>query len=228
MRSIKTYARAALLAISVTTAAGGQAGRPFRDSWFWGLRTGVMTYSGSNTANRTLPGSSSVAPMVGLDWLITRTHGGLYVAYSQAFLGDSTQGAILNGPTSADSGYRAVQVKGLRRFDLVAMAFPGSFVKWHPYVGVGMSFRYISDAEANGPFTTAKQIDYANSAVNDVKAALGPAFIAGAQYRTKLISLFGQGMVSMMGRDFLLANGHNASLSTEFGIRYNLGTSIDR
>lgn len=226
MRSITTYATAAFLAISITSAAEGQSGRPFRDAWFWGVRGGATNYYGySAAANPTLPGSASVAPLVGLDWLITRTNGGLYVAYSQAFF--STNGVILNGPTSADSGYRKVQVDGLRRVELMGMFFPGDFITWHPYVGLGVSFRYLADATANGPFAGNRQIDYANSAVNDVKAGIGPAFIAGAQFRTKLMSVFGQAMVSSVARDFLLANGHTANVSTEVGIRYNIGSSID-
>ncbi len=226
MRSIKTYASAAFLAISVTAAANGQAGRPFRDSWFWGVRGGAMNYYGyTATANPALPGAAAVAPLVGVDWLITRTNGGLYVAYSQAFF--STNGVILNGPTSADSGYRKVSVNGLRRVELMGMFFPGDFIRWHPYVGFGGSFRYLADAVANGPFAGNRQIDYANSAVNDVKAGIGPAFIAGAQFRTRPMSVFGQVLVSSVGRDFLLANGHTANVSTEIGIRYNIGSSID-
>lgn len=227
MRSIKTYATAAFLAISVTTAANAQAGRPFRDSWFWGVRGGATNYYGyTATANPTLPGAAQVAPLAGLDWLVTRTNGGLYVAYSQAFF--STNGVILNGPTSADSGYRKVSVRGLRRVELMGMFFPGDFIRWHPYIGFGGSFRYLADAVATGPFVGNKQIDFANSSVNDVKAGIGPAVIAGAQFRTKLMSVFAQALVSSVGRDFLLANGHTANVSTEIGIRYNIGSSIDR
>jgi hypothetical protein len=226
MQSIKTYATAAVLAISVASAASAQAGRPFRDSWFWGVRGGATNYYGySASANPTLPGSGSVAPLVGLDWLITRSNGGLYVAFSQAFL--STNGVILNGPTSADSGYRKVSVDGQRRIELMGMVFPGDYIKWHPYLGLGVSFRYLANAAAVGPFTSNKQIDYANSAVNDVKAGIGPAFLAGTQYRMRPFSVFGQVLVSSVGREFLLANGHTASVSTEFGIRYNLGSSIE-
>lgn len=226
MRSIKTYATAAFLAISVTSAASAQAGRPFRDSWFWGVRTGATTYAGySSSANTSLPGSVSIAPLVGVDWLITRTNGGLYVSYSQALF--STQGVILNGPTSADSGFRRVDVGGMRRGELMAMAFPGDFIRWHPYVGFGVSFRYLSDAEAVGPFPSNKQIDYAASAVNDVKAGIGPAFMVGTQFRMKRISVFGQILAATTGRDFLLSNGHPTTLSTEFGLRYNLSSSIE-
>ena len=226
MRSIKTLAVTTLLAISATTVASGQAPRPFRDSWFWGVHAGALTYSGSNTANPALPGSSSVAPLVGGDWLITRTNGGLYVAYSQAFL--STTGLILNGPTSADTGVRTVKVNGLRRVDFLGMLYPGNYLKLHPYLGFGVSFRYLADADANGPYATQKQIDFANSSVNDVKASLEPAFLAGAQYRTKFASVFGQMMVSRTSKEFLLANGHTASLSMEFGLRYNIGSSVER
>jgi hypothetical protein len=152
-----------------------------------------------------------VAPLVGLDWLITRTHGGMYVSLAQAFL--TAQGAILNGPTSSDTGFRQVDVKNLRRFDLMAVAFPGSFVRWHPYVGAGFAFNYITDAEAPGPFTQQKQIDYARSAVSEVKAAIGPAFIAGAQFRFRPASLYAQVLVYTMNKDFLLANGHPVSIS---------------
>ena len=110
----------------------------------------------------------------------------------------------------------------------MGMFFPGDFIRWHPYIGFGGSFRYLADAVANGPFAGNKQIDFANSAVNDVKAGIGPAFIAGAQFRTRLMSVFGQALVSSVGRDFLLANGHTTSLSGEFGIRYNLATSVER
>jgi|SRR5579862_263415 len=225
MRSIKTLSGAAMLAFSITTAANAQAARPFADSWFWGIHGGAMTYSGANTADPTQAGSTSAAPTVGVDWLITRTNGGLYLSYSQAFL--STQGAILNGPTSADSGFRPVSVSGMRRFELAAMAFPGDFVRWHPYVGLGVSFKYLANVQAGGAFTNQRQIDFASSTVENAKAALGPAFIAGGQYRLKRMSVFGQLLVTSVGQDFLLYNGHYASVSTEFGLRYNIGSSID-
>jgi len=62
--------------------------------------------------------------------------------------------------------------------------------------------------------------------VNDLKASLGPAFMLGSQYRTRFASVFGQVMVSSMSREFLLASGQTTNFSLEFGLRYNLGTSI--
>jgi hypothetical protein len=228
MRSIKTFAAAALLAVSVSSIASGQESpRPFRDYGVWGVRAGALTYYGYPapvTASTAL--NSSIAPFVGLDWVITRTNGGLYLSYSQAFL--STQGVIPNGPTAADTGFRSVSINGLRRFDMLGMLFPGSFVKWHPYIGLGASFRILANVDANGPFAGQKQFDYAASAVNDSKATLGPAFLIGTQYRTKFASVFGQVMVSSTTRDFLLASGHTANASFELGLRYNIGPSIER
>lgn len=225
MRSIKTLAAAAFLAVSVTTIADAQA-RPFRDSWFWGVRAGAMSYTAIDVTDPSLPTVTSFAPTIGGDWLITRTKGGLYMGFSQGFM--TTQGVILNGPTSADTGFRAVDVKNLRQFNLMAMAFPGDFLRFHPYVGGGFAFRYLGNATAAGPYTQQKQMDYAASAVNDVKAAIGPSFIAGGQYRLKALSVFGQLMANSMARNFLLANGHTMSYGAEFGVRYNLGSSIER
>jgi hypothetical protein len=216
----------AVLAATAITSVDAQASRPFRDSWFWGVDGGVVSYASGDPANPTAPGASSFAPTVGIDWLITRTTGGLYMSFSNAFL--TTQGLILNGPTSADTGYRAVDVRNIRRFNMVATVFPGDYIRFHPYVGAGISFAYIGKALAAGTFTQQKQIDYAASAVNDTKAALGPAFMGGAQYRLKALSVFGQATVTAMARDFLLANGHTLSMAAEFGVRYNIGSSIER
>lgn len=235
MRPTKTLAFATGLAlIAIASApwlrsgqAHAQGPRPFRDSWFWGVHGGMTTYTGVNTADATLPNSSKLAPQVGLDWLITRKTGGLYVSFAQAFV--TSTGAVLNGPTSADTGYRFVDVKGLRRFNLAAMAFPGDYIRLHPYVGAGIAFDYLGQAQPLiGPTDTDRQIEYAASAVSDVKAALGPLFIAGAQYRLLGVSAFGQMTASAMSKDFLLANGNTIALGFEFGIRYNLGSSIDR
>jgi hypothetical protein len=223
MRSIKTIGAAALLVLSASVASA-QAGRPFHDSWFWGLYGGGLTYAPAN-ANPGLPGNTSVAPIAGADWLITRTHGGLYLGYSQAFM--KTSGVVSNGPTSADSGFRFVDIEGMRRVNMIGMLYPGDYLKWHPYLGFGVELRYTADADARGPFTSQKQVDFAASAVNDAKASLGPSAILGIQYRLRPASVFGQATVSRMSDTFLLSNGHATNFTFEFGLRYNLGSSIE-
>jgi len=220
---MKAISAAALLVLSASTVSA-QSGRPFRDSWFWGLLGGGLTYAPSNP-NPTFPGNTTVAPIAGADWLITRTHGGLYVGYSQAFM--TTSGAVLNGPTSADTGFRTVDIEGMRRFNMLGMLYPGDYLKWHPYIGFGVELRYAADAEARGPFTSQKQADFAASAVSDAKASVGPSAILGLQYRLRPASVFGQATVSRQSDTFILSNGHATNFTFEFGIRYNLGTSIE-
>jgi hypothetical protein len=109
---------------------------------------------------------------------------------------------------------------------MLGMLFPGDWLKWHPYLGLGAAFRYAADAAPNGPFTSQKQVDFAASAVNDAKASFGPAFMFGVQYRLRPASIFGQAMVTQLNDTFLLNNGHTKSFTFDFGLRYNIGTAI--
>ena len=227
---IKKLAMTACLAVCLVGTAEAQGPRPFRDSWFWGGYAGLTSYTAVNTVDPGAAGTSSMAMQVGGDWLITRKSGGLYLSFAQAFV--TSQGAVLNGPTSADTGYRFVDVTGLRRVNIAAMAFPGDYVKLHPYLGFGIAFDYLGAAAPI--FTTAdtqRQEDYAASAVSEVKAALGPLFMAGVQYRLPMfssVSGFGQFTASAMSKDFLLSNGNPISMGFQAGLRYNLGSSIDK
>jgi hypothetical protein len=227
MRSMKTVALAACLSLTAMASAQAQGPRPFRDSWFWGVHGGLMSYASADATTPSLSAGTSLAPEVGVDWLITRSTGGLYVSFGQAFV--TTVGAVANGPTSADTGFRYVDAKNLRRFNLAAMAFPGDFIRLHPYVGAGFAFSYLGAARAQiSSSDTQRQVDYAASAVNDVKAGIGPLFIAGAQYRLPGASAFAQFTASALSNDFLLAYGNRVALGLEVGLRYNLGSSIER
>jgi hypothetical protein len=227
MRPIKILSLAACLTLTATASAAAQGPRPFRDSWFWGIHGGVTSYAAADPTTPSLSAGTDFAPEVGLDWLITRKTGGLYVSFAQAFV--TTTGAVQNGPTSADSGFRFVDTKNLRRFNLAAMAFPGNFLRLHPYVGGGIAFSYLGVATPRfSPTDAQRQVDFAASAVNEVKAAIGPMIIAGAQYRLPGVSAFAQFTAASLSSNFLLANGNRVSMGMEFGLRYNLGSSIDK
>jgi hypothetical protein len=228
MRFMKSLALTALLASSAFASAEAQGPRPFRDSWFWGGFGGLTTYTEANAADANAVGNSTMAPQVGGDWLITRKTGGLYLSFAQAFL--TSQGAVPNGPTSADTGFRFVDVKNLRRVNLAAVVFPGDYVRLHPYVGFGVAFDYLAAAQPIlQPTDTDRQEEFAASAVSEVKAALGPLFIGGAQYRVLgTTSVFGQVTAAAMSKDFLLSNGKPVTFAFQAGLRYNIGSSIDR
>jgi len=228
MRMLKSLALTACFALSAIATANAQGPRPFRDSWFWGFYGGMSSYTPVNTIDPTLPGNVTMAPQVGGDWLITRKTGGLYLSFAQSFL--TSQGAILNGPTSADTGFRIVDVKSLRRVNLAAMAFPGDFIRLRPYFGFGIAFDYLGAAQAQMALTdTDRQEEFAASSVNEVKASLGPVFIAGGQYRAlNAVSAFAQFTAAAMTKDFLLANGNPITFGLQLGVRYNIGSSIDK
>jgi hypothetical protein len=225
---MKTLAVTACLALSAISTAQSQGPRPFRDSWFWGAYGGLTSYTPVNTIDPAAAGTATMGAQVGADWLITRKTGGLYLSVAQAFV--SSQGAVPNGPTSADTGFRFVDVKALRRVNIAAMVFPGDYIRLRPYVGFGIAFDYLGTAQP--VFTgadTQRQEDFAASAVSEVKAALGPLLMVGAQYRIlNAVSVFGQGTASAMSKDFLLANGNPVTVGLQVGLRYNIGSSIDR
>jgi hypothetical protein len=228
MRIIRSVALAATLTLSTIATAEAQGPRPFRDSWFWGVHGGLTSYTAADPIDARLTGVSALAPEVGVDWLITRKTGGLYMSFSQAFL--TSQGAVLNGPTSADTGFRYVDVKNLRRVNVAATVFPGDWVRLRTYVGFGIAFDYLGAAQPVLLQTdTDRQEEFAQAIVAESKAALGPLFIGGVQYRVlSAVSAYGQFTAAAMSKDFLLSNGNPVSLGFQFGLRYNIGSSIDR
>jgi hypothetical protein len=78
------------LAITVAALAlapqvgSAQLGRRFENAWFWGAKVGGVVYSTVNASNQ-------IAPMGGLEWLITRRRGGLYVSVDQGLMTEQAQ-----------------------------------------------------------------------------------------------------------------------------------------
>ena len=77
MRILRALTIAASV-VALPSLATAQQGRPFKDAWFWGVKAGGLSVADTG-------GSYSFAPMIGVEWLITRTHGGLYISAGQAF-----------------------------------------------------------------------------------------------------------------------------------------------
>jgi hypothetical protein len=219
MRKLRTLTIAAAVIATLPTLAAAQSGRDFKDAWFWGIKAGGFSLADSG-------GKSVQAPMVGVDWLITRTHGGVYMAGSETFFSQHT--FTLRDPFSADSGLRAISIKNLRRFDVLAMGFPGEYKRWHPYVGAGFSLSEIATARAEGVFSTIDQVTFAEQVIHDDKVSFSPLFMGGAQYRLHDFSVFGQLSFSPTQKSSLLFNGQSFNFSYELGLRYNIGSSIDK
>jgi hypothetical protein len=220
MRTIRALTIASAIAAVLPTAAAAQHGRQFKDAWFWGVKAGGLALADTAQQYKTYP-------LAGVEWLITRTHAGLYISASQAFF---TQTALtLRDPNSpADSGLRAIDLKNMRKLDMALIAFPGRHDRFHPYAGAGFTLAQVASATPQGPFGSLDQVTFTQAVIQDRKVSISPMFIGGLQAHLSWASVFVQGSAMVAQNDFILYNGRPFNIAFEAGIRYNVGTSIDR
>ena len=216
MRTLRALTIAASV-VALPSLATAQHGRPFKDAWFWGIKAGGFTVADTG-------GSNTLAPMVGAEWLITRTHGGLYISAGQAFF--NTQTLAASGESNAT--LRTIRLNNLRKFDVALMAFPGEHDRWHPYAGAGFTLNAIADADGQPPFDTVDDLAFTQALIQQNKVSFSPFGILGAQYRFTGISVFGQATFNPTQHNFLLYNGQAFNFSMEFGVRYNVGSAIEK
>ena len=215
MRSIRGLVPALLLVALVPFAAEAQAGRNFKDSWFFGAKAGNMTYWTTTTRH-------GQAPLIGGETLITRSRGGLYLSLDQAYFDGTTR---IGDPTST-TGDRLLEIHDNRRFVAAAMLFPKSYGAGfiRPYGGIGFAFNFIQQTTIEGG------IDPAGTSLADVveeqKTRSSPIFMAGVQLQLLRFSVFGQGSYMPAQANFVLNN--NETYFVEAGIRYNIGSSIEK
>ena len=217
MRTIRRLTTALAL-IALPQLASAQEGRLFKDSWFWGAKVGTMKYETLVT--------EGYAPMIGLEWLITRTRGALYLAIDETIFG-------LDGQSSVDdpyavSGRKDIHLQDLRRATIAGFVFPTmkrGFLR--PYAGVGFVLLDFHNASQVTGSSNSAENQYVAEALQDAKSGASILGIVGLQAQLKRLSAFGQGSwMPAQGSTFLL-NG-NYTLILEVGLRYNIGTSIDR
>ncbi len=221
MRLLRVLTAAIGLAALLPRPSAAQEGRPFKDAWFWGIKGGGQLYSSASTEH-------SVAPQVGVDWLITRSRAGLYMSFDQAFL--STTGQFLDRDTDS-SFYRSVALKNVRRYQMAAMVFPMQSAKYHPYFGLGLGLSQVGGATFTGSFATPARYQVALDSVQAKKTSFSPTFIGGVQVRLARFSSFFQAVASPTQQSFFLTTpggGSSINVGLEGGIRYNVGSSIDR
>lgn len=220
MRTIRALTIAAAVVVALPSVSAAQHGRQFKDAWFWGIKAGGLTFADSAQ-------SYHQAPLAGVEWLITRTRGGLYISAGQAFF--NTQTITLRDPAApVDSGHREIRLKNMRKLDVALMGFPGQHIRFHPYVGAGFTMGQVSNAVASGPFSNTDQVSYAAAVIQEQKVGFSPILIGGAQWRMQMASVFGQMTMNTAHQGFILYNGRPFNFTYEFGLRYNVGSSIDR
>lgn len=220
MPSIRAVAVAALVALDVSAAAAQQA-RGFRDSWFWGAKGGAMMYQVMSDTT-----GSAIGPMFGIDWLITRSKGGLYVSFDQTLF---DQWVLVSDSTSfLDTLPRQVNLSGMRRFSLVGMLFPLQTSFMQPYVGLGVAMHHIAKAEAVGTYRNSTQQNLVESTIQQFRSSASPLLMIGTQLKLPFVSIFGQVTATAADRNFFLFTGSNWRTTGEAGIRINAGKSIDK
>lgn len=220
MRGIRVLVVAALVALDASAAAA-QSTRHFADSWFWGLKGGALAYQVQSDTN------GGLSPMAGIDWMITRKRGGLYVSFDHSFF--KRDSVFVNDSISPlDSVPRTIILSGMRRFTMAGVLFPLDS-KWiHPYIGLGASLSVVAKVTPIGPFRNGVQENLVLATVNEFKSVASPVFMAGVQWHMPLAHLFVQGTATPANNNFFLFTQSGWRTSAEAGLRYNIGSSIDR
>ena len=220
MRAIRALAVAALVPLALN-AVGAQATRHFKDSWFWGMKGGGMLYQVQSQ-----PTGLTIAPTAGADWLITRTNGGLYVSFDESFFNEYVFVNDSVGPL--DLTPRQVNLQNMHRFTLAGMLFPLQTYRMHPYIGFGFAISSIAQANPQGTYRNSLQQRLVTSTIQQFKTAGAPVVILGTQLRLPFGSLFGHVQTSPSNSNFFLYNGPGWRSTAEAGMRYNVGSSIDK
>jgi hypothetical protein len=214
MQKLRAVAVAVVATLVVSASASAQEMRNFDNSWFWGFKSGVNTFSAPGHGN-----TSTVD--LGIDWLITRTKGGLYVSGNQSIF---KRDVDVFDPAS-NTSQRTVQVSDLRRITFAAVAFPKHFGGITPYGGVGYTIAVLGDVRV---FVDSANTFPNNAFLDKVEnqrsrgAVMG---MAGLQIQTKRAAIFAQETMLPSNSNFLFPS---ALSFFEFGVRYNFGSSIDR
>jgi hypothetical protein len=228
MRLLRVPMAAAIFAALLAQPSAAQEGRPFHNAWFWGVRGGILNYSSdADPVLGPYDGTDNAgAPMVGIDWLITRSRGGLYVGVDQAFFSSA---AFYRRPYV--TGDPVAEMRNLRRISAAGMLFPIQSPTTHPYIGFGFSMNQVVDVGLSSSIAIPALAAAARDSIQAKKVTIAPMLIAGVQQRLPGFSVFAQGSGTWLQNGFLLKNvapKHHLQWTVEAGIRYNVGSSIDR
>jgi hypothetical protein len=215
MRSMGRLTTGLALLSLLPAAAAAQEPRPFTDAWFWGAKGGMMTVK--------TPVESEIAPTAGVEWMVTRTRGGLYLSLEQGFF-DRVLTAV---PDTSAGGARGVSIRNFRRASFALLGYPPAWGSLRPYVGIGMALNLIQRAEPVGVFPSEETKADVVAQVEDRRSRTSALFMGGVQAEVAGVGLFAQGTLMPTGSRFLLS-GSEATYMLEAGVRFNVGSSIER
>jgi hypothetical protein len=219
MRTIRGLAIAVAALALAPQLGNAQLGRRFENAWFWGVKGTGIFYSTATVRDQYALGG-------GLEWLITRRRGGLYLSIDHALMTERAQ--YINADLLPDTVIADVELQDIRRYNMAAMIFP-DFGRWiRPYVGLGASLTQVARVTDLSTYSSPEEQLSTQWLIYDYKAALSPLSIVGVQLRFPLASIFGQATAMATPDRFFLRGGNTFTYSLEAGIRYNIGSSIER
>ena len=214
MQKHRAVVVALVATLVVSASAHAQGMRDFDNSWFWGFKSGVNTFS--------VPGHGNTSTVdFGVDWVITRTKGGLYVSGNQSIF----ERDLEFFDQSSNTGKRTVRVNDMRRITLAGLDFPKHFGGITPYAGLGYTITVLGDARV---FVDSANTFPSNAFLDEVereRSRGAVVAIGGVQIQARKLAIFAQETIVPSNSSFLFSSVLNFF---EFGVRLNFGSSIDR
>jgi hypothetical protein len=203
---------------SLLFAQSNGSSNGMKDSWFWGINGGAMIFNAGFDEDVMV-----TAPSVGGEWLITRTNVALRVSVAQAFFEE--QSAIFD-PTVSGS-VRPVDVKDWRRYAAELYFMPSGDRSLVPYAGFGLALNVLQSATPAGSFSSEESLEEVFTLVDEFSTRASLMFTLGTQVRVGRSGVFVQASAMPTRNQFLL-NRSNYTIGHEAGIRYNVGSAIER
>lgn len=213
MRTVRWMSSVLALVALTPAVSAAQSNRLFENAWFWGAKAGLMNFS-TGIENKT-------APLVGAEWLITRNRAGLYLSAEQAFF--NATGYVSDGNGQPIN----VALKDSRRYTAALLAFPVNWGSLRPYGGVGLALNLIQHATVDqAQITDPDQEDVIANAVHEERDRVAFLLMGGVQAQYRRFSVFGQATYMPARANFFFSG--RSTYILEAGIRYNVGSSIDK
>jgi hypothetical protein len=195
-------------------AAHAQQERLFQNAWFWGVHAG-----GTSVGTPVSP--SSGATTVGAEWMITRSRGGLYVAYDQA---NFTRTSSIADPSSA-TGTQRVRIHDMRSGSIAGVVFPFEANGFRPYAGLGFALNVIGSATPIAGASSVPVTTDVSSRIEDARSQSSVFAMGGVQLQLRRTAVFGQFTAAPSQSAFLISR---PLTSITAGVRYNFGSSIEQ
>ena len=196
-------------ALTAQIPAADTARRAFADSWFWGVKGGAAHFG-------TVTDGYKVAPLAGVDWLITRRRAALLVSAEQSFFSHTSAVAE---PGSPGVG-RIVDLKDARRYSATVLAVPGMLGPVRPYAGIGLGLDVMRDASPQGEFESQSHWASVQDEIDDGSSKASLLLVAGGQVQFGRAAVFVQANATPAQTRSLWNRGGVAQF--EAGFRFNL------